>query len=87
MTHETFCKSDPAEGHFLIDLFGLSKPHYQAVMLHYKLLKMQRPAISVHFVVPAVKHVFDKGNFKPAGILMQTMSADSQGQEKTTCAI
>ena len=58
LTHQAFCASAMTCGHLLIDLFGLNKAHCQAVMTHYKLLKLQHPNISAHFVCPAVKHFY-----------------------------
>lgn len=82
MSFGTFCEAAPETGHFLIDLFGLSKHEYQAVMLHYKLLKSQHPTISAHFVVPAVRHKFDRNAFKPTGLIMHTCQQFSRNRRK-----
>ncbi len=72
LSHYSFCSSALTSGHLLVDLFGLSKAQCQAAMMHYKLLKLQAPSISAHFVLPAVKHYYSSELFKPEGILMQT---------------
>ena len=82
MSYDVFCQSDPNSGHFLIDMFGLTKQHCQAVMMHYKLLKLQRPNISAHFIVPAARHIFDRTTFKPSGLLMQTCQQFCRGRRK-----
>ena len=81
LTHQAFCASTLNSGHFLIDLFGLSNAHCQAVMMHYKLLKLQTPSISAHFVLPAVKH-FHSAYKKPDGLLMQTIEQFKRGRRK-----
>ena len=70
---QLFCQSTLTSGHLLIDLFGLPKHLCSAIMLHYRLLKAQSPAISAHFVVPSIKHTYQSGLLKPAGWMMQTI--------------
>ena len=82
MTHQAFCASALTCGHLLIDLFGLGKAHCQAVMTHYKLLKLQHPGISAHFVCLAVKHFYSAGLTRPAGVLMQTCQQFKRGRRK-----
>ena len=81
-TFQQFCQSALTAGHILIDLFGLSKPLCEALMLHYKLLKAQSPALSAHFVVPSVKHTYQSGLIKPAGLMMQTVQQFKRGRRK-----
>ena len=82
MSYETFCESAPDSGHLLIDLFGWSKQQCQSAMLHYKLLKLQNPAVSAHFIVPAVRHIYDHGTYKPSGLIMQTCQQFTRGRRK-----
>ena len=82
MSYETFCESAPDSGHLLIDLFGWSKQQCQSAMLHYKLLKLQNPAVSAHFIVPAVRHIYDHGTYKPPGLIMQTCQQFTRGRRK-----
>ena len=82
MSQTAFCNSTLESGHLLIDLFGLSKAHCQAVMVHYKLLKLQSPALSAHFLVPSAKHTYQLEVFKPEGILMQTCQQFTRGRRK-----
>ncbi len=76
MSYETFCESAPDSGHLLIDLFGWSKQQCQSAMLHYKLLKLQNLAVSAHLIVPAVRHIYDHGTYKPSR-LMNWMTSKS----------
>ena len=85
MSQTAFCNSTLESGHLLIDLFGLSKAHCQAVMVQYKLLKLQSPALSAHFLVPSAKHTYQLAVFKPEGILMQTRQERSSLALKSCC--
>ena len=82
MTQQAFCNSALPSGHLLIDLFGLSKAHCQAVMVHYKLLKLQHPTLSAHVIVPTVNHMFEPALCKPVGLMMQTCQQFSRGRRK-----
>ena len=79
-TYQQFCNSTLTAGHLLIDLFGLSKPQSEAVMLHYKLLKMQNPVLSAHVIAPSVKRTYQSGVLKPAGLMMQTIQQFKRGR-------
>lgn len=82
LTHQQFCTSSLTSGHLLVDLLGLSRDICQAVMLHYKLLKSQSPALSAHFVVPSTKRTYSSGLLKPAGLMMQTIQQVKRGRRK-----
>lgn len=81
-SHEQFCNSSVQSGHLLIDLFGLSKAHSEAVMMHYRLLKLQNTALQAHFVVPSIKRIYQSGILKPAGLMMQTVQQFKRGRRK-----
>ena len=84
LSFTSFCNTALDSGHLLIDLFGLSKAHCQSVMVHYKLLKLQAPSMSAHFLMPASKRAWQPEVFKPPGLMMQTCQQFVRGRRKAT---
>ena len=82
LTQLEFCNGNTTSGHLLFDLFGLSKAHCQAIMVHYKLLKFQHPTLSAHFIVPSAKHTYQHALLKPAGLMMQTCQQFHRGRRR-----
>ena len=81
LSQTSFCNSTIDSGHLLIDLFGLSSAHRQAVIVHYRLLKLQNPALSAHILAPSAKRT-KLDVIKPEGLLMQTCQQFKRGRRK-----
>ena len=79
---QQFCNSTISAGHLLIDLFGVPSAQCSAIMLHYKLLKANNPTLSAHIVAPSVKHTYNAGFLKPAGMMMQTVQQFKRGRRR-----